>query len=360
MAKEANPNLLRCLAVQQPWAWAICAGLKTAENRTQPTPYRGQVAILASTKQTNVNEMVRDAAGKKLSREFFTFGAIIGVATLVDVKELDASLEDNPSAMGPLCWMFENPVLLPKPIPAKGKLNLYTLTETESNEVRRQLAGLNPQPSTAESQAWADAYRGWASTPYQLAVDRASSYRDLNRFDDAIRLYDVAHSLQPENSRVLFDRSVVFAQTERTDEALRDITQALRLEPQHAGYFMWRASLHRESKQLDEALHDYDRALQILPDDTELLVDRMWTLLEKSDSDIVIRECTQHIRTESDEALWFMLRREAYLLKEDAKKAEADYVAALSLNRELVEQWNAPDEEDEDDAEEDTETEEDE
>lgn len=360
VAKEANPNLLRCLAVQQPWAWGICTGLKTVENRTQPTPYRGQVAILASTKQTNVNDVIRDAAGKKLKRQFFAFGAIIGVATLVDVKELDASLEDNPSATGPLCWMFESPLLLPEPIPAKGKLNLYSLTEVESNEVRRQLTGLKPQPPTAESQAWAGAYRDWDFKPYQLAVSRASSYRDLGRFDDAIRQYDLAVRLQPQNPDLFFLRGVAFDLAGQPEAAMRDIDHAIQLEPNVAQFFTYRAEMHQEAGRFDEVVQDYDRAAQLEPDEPSFRIRGIVALLDKPDPDAAIRVCTQQIRSEPNEAVWFMLRREAHLLKEDAETAEGDYVAALSLNRELVEQWNAPDEEVEADAEDESEDEEEE
>src|SRR5438094_266689 len=116
MARQSNPNLLRCLAIQQPFAWALCAGIKTVENRTWGTDYRGPVAIFASTSKTEVNGHIRGSTTKKLRAGFFTYSAVIGVATLVDVVELNPSLENNPDAGGPMCWLFENPAFLPEPV----------------------------------------------------------------------------------------------------------------------------------------------------------------------------------------------------------------------------------------------------
>jgi ASCH domain len=162
MAKQPDPTVLRCLAIRQPFAWAVCAGIKRVENRTISTPYRGRVAILASTSKTNVNEMMRDSTVGTLNADFFSFGAIIGVATLVAIVEMNRSFESDPDAVGPLCWIFEKAALIPEPIPSKGKLNLYSLTAAESEAVSRQLPGLPPQPSEP-ARAWEAAYRRMTS-----------------------------------------------------------------------------------------------------------------------------------------------------------------------------------------------------
>jgi hypothetical protein len=89
------------------------------------------VSIHAGQKKQRVNELARQLGKKALPTGLFTFGAIIGVAELVDAVEMNESLERNPSAFGPVCWVFKNPLLLPSPIPSKGKLQLYALSEEE-------------------------------------------------------------------------------------------------------------------------------------------------------------------------------------------------------------------------------------
>jgi hypothetical protein len=43
-----KPTLMKALSVRQPYAALICAGVKTVENRSRPTNYRGKLLIHAS------------------------------------------------------------------------------------------------------------------------------------------------------------------------------------------------------------------------------------------------------------------------------------------------------------------------
>jgi hypothetical protein len=45
---EYKPTLMKALSVRQPYTALICAGVKTVENRSRPTNYRGKLLIHAS------------------------------------------------------------------------------------------------------------------------------------------------------------------------------------------------------------------------------------------------------------------------------------------------------------------------
>src|SRR5947208_760657 len=117
---------LRCLAVKQPWAWALVAGVKDIENRTWSTEYRGQIVIQASSSKTIVNKISK-TTGKSLPSMTFEYSALIGVVDVLDVVPLSEELENNLWVCGPLCWKVGNARMFREPIPAKGKLNLYSL-----------------------------------------------------------------------------------------------------------------------------------------------------------------------------------------------------------------------------------------
>ncbi len=55
---------LRCLAIRQPFAWAIAVGAKDIENRSWSTDHRGTFVIQASSTKTAVNRVA-----KKLGRK---------------------------------------------------------------------------------------------------------------------------------------------------------------------------------------------------------------------------------------------------------------------------------------------------
>lgn len=118
-----EPPPPKALTVRQPWAHLIMAGLKTIENRTWQTNYRGVLYIHAGSRmhETPLAEINRR---HKLNIEInqLQFGAIIGRVELVDI----VSRSDNPYFTGPYGWILENPEAL-EPIPLRGKMGLFDL-----------------------------------------------------------------------------------------------------------------------------------------------------------------------------------------------------------------------------------------
>jgi len=132
---------VRALTVRQPWAWAIVHGGKDVENRSRNVAgeYRGPVAIHAGLNFEKDNEASRAhhaAHGTEKPTEL-KFGAVIGVVDLVGVHEaVDSDLGQG--LRGVCCtspWgqsdagvhlVLANPRPLPRPVPAKGRLGLWT------------------------------------------------------------------------------------------------------------------------------------------------------------------------------------------------------------------------------------------
>ena len=150
---------LRCLSVQQPWAWALCAGVKDIENRTWSNKYRGTIAVVASSNKTRVTALKKLGPPRYLPPELFAYGAVVGFVDVLDIEPLNRALEDNPWAWGPYCWRVGNPRLLPEPIPCKAKLNLYAPDPALASRIRAQ----EPRAKRAEldelERVWADAIR---------------------------------------------------------------------------------------------------------------------------------------------------------------------------------------------------------
>jgi hypothetical protein len=244
MASQSNPvTLLRCLSIQQPLAWAVCTGAKTVENRSWGTEYRGQIAIHAGADKQPVNGLVQRFAKEKLRPAFFSWGAIIGVAKLVNVVEMDPELETNPSASGPTCWLLADGLLLPNPVPSRGKLKLYTLSESESEAVQRQLPALRASPLTAEANKWAGALQ---ADPFSLSVNRGRSYGSLAWYDDAIRNYDEAIRLEPTCAEAILFRAMAYLYGKRDAlGGIGDCDLPITIDPGDARAFMIRSEAYR-------------------------------------------------------------------------------------------------------------------
>ena len=119
---------MKALTIIQPWATLIASGHKMNETRSWKTNYRGEVLI---------------HAGK--NPKDYTRGSIIGKATLVNCIRINKEFRDhlkrsNPAEyafgdyrIGRYAWVFENPMLFEKPIPARGRQGLWNW-EDDANE----------------------------------------------------------------------------------------------------------------------------------------------------------------------------------------------------------------------------------
>jgi tetratricopeptide (TPR) repeat protein len=107
----------------------ICAGAKQIENRSWKSDFRGTVAIHASTSQAMAKGFLDECVENpfKFTLEDFSFGAIVGLADIVDIQIFGRAHEGDENASGPYCWRMTNPRLLKKPIPLTGKWNAVEL-----------------------------------------------------------------------------------------------------------------------------------------------------------------------------------------------------------------------------------------
>jgi hypothetical protein len=144
---------MRALTVQQPWAWAIVHGGKDVENRTRNLAgsYRGPVAIHAGLRTDEAaydDDLIRSALtapdnGWLLAEQIGTLGSVIGVVDLVAVHhETDHGPGSRCSWWGQReVWHLQlaNPRPLVTPIPAKGRLGLWTPDVELLDRIREQV-----------------------------------------------------------------------------------------------------------------------------------------------------------------------------------------------------------------------------
>jgi hypothetical protein len=142
-------STIRALTVRQPWAWAIIHGGKDVENRTRNIAgsYRGPVAIHAGLTMdaaaiVDPGPILAAASCAADDRDRFPWyegrGAIIGVVDLVNVHwdgDLEGGCHRPDSSWECSDWallghhhlVLANPCPLPRPIPYRGRLGLWSL-----------------------------------------------------------------------------------------------------------------------------------------------------------------------------------------------------------------------------------------
>lgn len=139
--RQTCPPLLG-LSVRQPMAWAIIHGGKDIENRSQDGTFRrhrGPVAIHASG-HTPPDEfelyeaVIQRITARPVPRETLAYGAIIGIADLVDI----VTESDSPWFFGPFGLVLQNPRPLVIPIKCRGQLGLWPVPLDIRVQIRAQ------------------------------------------------------------------------------------------------------------------------------------------------------------------------------------------------------------------------------
>jgi hypothetical protein len=148
-AAGPRPPIL-ALSVQQPWAWAITDAGKTVENRTWTRPHRGPIAIHASlpwNKDGARNPLVQSAWRRATPTALrpdapgIHLGAVIATADLTDICTAKSCGCGPWSIAGQNHWHLAGVRALPAPIPATGRLGLWTMPDDVRAAVAAALTG---------------------------------------------------------------------------------------------------------------------------------------------------------------------------------------------------------------------------
>jgi hypothetical protein len=151
---------MKTLSIKTPYAYLIAYGVKTIENRTWKTKYRGKILIHASG--IDIEDIFDDYLPKEILEEyqkywnaidnnqkyelqlkdskkmaeldkisekiikekkiFYKSGLIIGEVEIIDIQKNYDSIWAEKNCYN---WILINPIIFNKPIPIKGKLGLW-------------------------------------------------------------------------------------------------------------------------------------------------------------------------------------------------------------------------------------------
>src|SRR5262249_40915346 len=93
-----------------------------------------------------------------------------------------------------------------------------------------------------------------------------NALQHLGRLDDALKAYDKALTLKPDDADIWTSMGFVLTKLERDDEAITVFQHVLKLNPRHKGATRLYAKILYEAKRYDEAIPYYDRCAELEPD----------------------------------------------------------------------------------------------
>jgi tetratricopeptide (TPR) repeat protein len=101
-------------------------------------------------------------------------------------------------------------------------------------------------------------------------VDLANLYFDAEKFDDAIKWYEAALKLNPNDVNVSTDLGVSYYYTNNPDKALAQLERSLKIDPKHAKTLLNIGIVKAFAKQdLDGASQAWQQVIQLAPDSPE-------------------------------------------------------------------------------------------
>lgn len=119
---------MKALSIKQPWAGLILTGIKSVENRSWRTDYRGDLVVhsgMSHDKYASLLPQVRTAPSCRGLDELC--GVALGIVELTDCVPIeDCQLE---WAYGPWCWLLRNPRIFVNPIFMSGSLRLFNVPD---------------------------------------------------------------------------------------------------------------------------------------------------------------------------------------------------------------------------------------
>ena len=135
----------------------------------------------------------------------------------------------------------------------------------------------------------AEIYRTIMSTPLRKPIDgleldagswisKGSSLDELRRYEDAIRSYDSALEIEPNNTMALNNKGATLRYLKRYEESLDCLERALKLDPQMVQAWMNKGNTLDDMGDPEKAIPCFERAIKINPDYPEAWYNRALAL----------------------------------------------------------------------------------
>jgi tetratricopeptide (TPR) repeat protein len=165
-------------------------------------------------------------------------------------------------------------------------------------------------------------------------MTRGNCYADKGDWDRALRDYDEAVRIQPNNYDALVNRGNAYAHKKERDKSTRDYDEALRLNPKMFQAYCNRALNYLAAGDLDRALADLTESVRLNPKFAEGYSRRSIVLLRLKRKDEALADADSAVRLTPDRAEPYVVRARLRSARREFSLARADFERALERSRE--------------------------
>jgi PQQ-dependent catabolism-associated CXXCW motif protein len=163
-------------------------------------------------------------------------------------------------------------------------------------------------------------------------VVRGRALHDKQQYDPAIKEYDTAIQIAPDDADAYYNRGRAYYAKKDYPRAIEDFSQAVKLDPKNVGAFNNRGHAYYSMGDYDNSIINYSQAIALSPREKVLRSNRASAYEKKRDCDRAIQDYDSAIAIDPKYGDAYKNRGACYAEKEDYEKAISDLTQAIALN----------------------------
>ena len=160
---------------------------------------------------------------------------------------------------------------------------------------------------------------------------RGIAYFGKDEYDNAIRDYNKAVELKPDNARAYRSRGDAYNNKGEYEQSIQDYDKAIELKPDDATIYLNRGNAYNDKGEHERAIQDYDKAIELKPDDAGAYLNRGVAYNRKGEYDEAIQDYDKAIELKPDDAMAYSNRAAAYNSKGEYDRAIQDCNKAIEI-----------------------------
>lgn len=151
----------------------------------------------------------------------------------------------------------------------------------------------------------------------------------LGDLDRALRDFEEALKLGPENSGAFFGRGNTYARKNEREKAIADYSEVIRLKPTHSEAWCNRGRVYLAMGKTEEALSDFNEAIRLDPKFAEAYARRALALLRAKRADEALKDAQTAVALAPE---FCDIQAHVHFTRREFAEARSDYDRALELN----------------------------
>lgn len=166
-------------------------------------------------------------------------------------------------------------------------------------------------------------------------TDSGDAHYDNGEYEKALKDYDNAIHLDPQNARPYNNRGILFLKVQQDySKAISDFSEAVSRNPEVAGYYLNRAMAYTAKGSFDKAIYDYNRLIEIGPRQATIYNERGNAYASKGNNDMAIMDYNKAIELDNNLEAAYNNRGVEYSKMGQYDLAIDDFNKAIRINPE--------------------------